>query len=131
MANYQKGRHNALADTENDLNNPKHAHLIEFQRRVGVRRNELMRLKWDDLVRDESGYLCIRVARGKGGKMQLQRILEKDEEFIKSYFSNFASSEYVFDRKYFKSDLNLHALRAESARKYYEIQIQKIKENQL
>ena len=128
-AEYSKGRKNTLQEAENDLNNPKHAYLIEFQRRVGLRRDELMHLRGNDLIKDESNHLCIRVIRGKGGKMQLQRVLPEDEAFIKLYFENVSSSEYVFGRKYFKNDLNLHALRAESARQYYNSQLQKIKEN--
>ena len=128
-ANYTKGRQNALQDTENDFNNLKHAHIVEFQRCAGLRRNELRHLTGADLIRDESGYLCIHIRKGKGGKTQYQRILEEDEPFIRSYFENTKQNERIFEEKYFKNNLNFHALRAESARKYYEIQIQKINEN--
>lgn len=129
VAEYTRGRNNALRDVQNDLENPRWAYIVEFQRRVGLRRDELMRLVGGDLRRDESGYLCVLVKRGKGGKMQYQRILPEDEDFIRAYFENVAPTEKIFDAKYFKNDLNFHSLRAESARKYYEFQLQKMKEN--
>ena len=63
------------------------------------------------------------------GRNNTQRILPEDEEFVVSYFENIAPEEKIFDVKYFKNDLNLHALRAESARRYYNYQLQKMKEN--
>ena len=47
--------------------------LIRFQNAVGIRRAELSRLTGADIVIDEMGYLCVYVAKGKGGKTQLQR----------------------------------------------------------
>ena len=67
--------------------------------------------------------------KGKGGKVQYQRILEQDIEFIKQYFDAVNENEYVFDQKYFENDLNLHSLRALSAKEYYFAQFKKIKEN--
>lgn len=74
---YTRGRsfNGKTSRTDNDLSNKKYARTIEFQKRVGIRRAKLAKLKGGDLVHDESGYLCIRVRRGKGGKLQLQRIL--------------------------------------------------------
>lgn len=45
--------------------------LICLQKAVGIRRAELSRLTGTDLTEDESGYLCVNVSRGKGGKRQL------------------------------------------------------------
>ena len=128
-ADYKRGRGGILMDAQNDLENPRWTYIVEFQRKVGLRRDELMKLTGRDLVRDESGYLCVRVRSGKGGKTQLQRILEEDEPFIRAYFENIAPTERIFDAKYFKNDLNFHALRAESARTYYRYLLQKMKED--
>ena len=126
VAEYKKGRNKALPTAQNDLDNPKFVYLTEFQCRVGLRRQELTKITGNDLVYDESGYLCVRVLKGKGGKMQLQRILDEDIEFIKSYFDRTKTDEYIFDKKLFKNDLNLHQLRAEAARNYYRYLIDKI-----
>lgn len=128
VAEYTRGRNNALTDVQNDLENPRWAYLVDFQRCVGLRRDELMHLTGQDLKYDESGHLCVFVARGKGGKTQYQRILPEDENFICAYFENVAPTEKIFDAKYFKNDLNFHALRAESARKYYNYLLKKMNE---
>ena len=86
VAEYVRGRKIKKIDAKNDLNNPEWSYIVEFQRCVGIRRDELKRLKGADFGADESGYLCVIVRRGKGGKMQYQRILEKDIEFVKLYF---------------------------------------------
>ena len=129
VAEYTRGRGNALIDAQNDLDNPKWSYIVEFQRKVGLRREELMRLTGRDLVRDENGYLCVYVHRGKGGKSQFQRILKEDEAFIRAYFENVASEDRIFNSKYFKNDLNFHCLRAEAARTYYNYLLRKMKEN--
>lgn len=126
-ADYVKGREHKLRDADNDVNNPKWSYVVEFQRRVGIRRDELMRLIRSDFVYDESGYPCVRVSRGKGGKTQYQRILEDDVAFIKAYFDNVGKDERVFEKKYFQNDLNYHALRAACAKRYYTAQLEKLK----
>lgn len=128
-ADYKRGRGKALIDAQNDLENPRWSYIVDFQRCVGLRRDELMRLKGQDLRYDESGHLCVFVARGKGGKAQFQRILKEDEAFIRTYFENIASAEHVFDEKYFKNDLNFHSLRAEAARMYYTYLLKRMKED--
>ena len=127
VADYIRGRSIKNIDSKNDLDNPEWHHIVEFQRKVGIRRAELMRLQGSDFVCDESGYFCVRVKKGKGGKCQYQRILEKDIEFVKSYFDGVAENEYIFDRKYFENDLNFHGLRASAAKSYYREQLKQIK----
>ena len=129
VADYTRGREKKIFDSKTDLDNPKWTYLVEFQKRVGIRRDELKRLKGADLDIDESGHLCVIVKKGKGGKMQYQRILEKDIEFIKQYFDAVNENEYVFDRKYFENDLNFHHLRALAAQEYYREQVRRIQED--
>ena len=129
VADYIRGRSVKNIDSKNDLVNPKWSDVVEFQRCVGIRRDELKRLKGSDFDIDESGYLCVIVRRGKGGKCQYQRIFEEDIEFIKSYFDSVEKEDYIFDRKYFENYLNFHYLRSEAAKAYYWEQLKKIKEN--
>lgn len=128
-ADYIRGRNTKHIDSKNDFNNPCWSYIVKFQRRVGIRRDELKRLQGKDFDTDENGYNCVVVRKGKGGKKQYQRILPHDIEFIKQYFDAVNENEHVFDRKYFENDLNLHSLRAAAAREYYFAQLQKIKEN--
>ena len=108
--------------SDNDFSNPQYARLVEFQKCVGLCRSELKRLTGADFVTDESGAPCVRVKRGKGGKMQLQRILPEDAEFIGSYFCSKAADERIFTSNELKNKLNLHSLRAlcaQNACRYY------------
>ena len=129
VADYTRGRNIMNISSKNDLSNPMWSYIVEFQRRVGIRRDELKRLKGADLSVDESGHFCVIVRRGKGGKCQYQRILGKDIEFVRSYFDAVEKEAYVFDRKYFDNDLNFHRLRADAAKEYYEEQLKRIKED--
>lgn len=128
-ADYVRGRDRMKSESKTDLESPKWDYITQFQSRVGIRRDELKRLCKDDFVCDESGHFCVRVRKGKGGKCQYQRILEKDINFVKSYFDPSAPGERVFDEAYFQNDLNFHHLRAECAKEYYYEQLQKIKED--
>ena len=120
VGNYVRGRTiPSKKEARSDLNDPRWAQLVEFQRMVGIRRKELMHLTGADLVEDESGALCVRVTRGKGGKPQLQRVDPNDLPCLRPYFEAVAPTEYLFPAAMFANDLNLHALRAECARKYY------------
>lgn len=92
--------------------------LYDFACVVGVRRAEYAHLKGNDLVHDESGYPCVRVKRGKGGKFQLQRILPGDEVFVRSYFNG--SESLVFTRDELNNKIDLHHLRAVLAQRAYQ-----------
>lgn len=120
-ADYTRGRSlsGKIQRTDNDLSNVKYARTVEFQKRVGIRRAELARLKGSDLVKDESGHLCVRVRRGKGGKMQLQRILPEDISVIRNYFDGKAPDEPIFSKADFKNKISYHYLRAIQAQRAY------------
>ena len=91
--------------------------LYDFASTVGIRRAEYARLRNNDLVTDESGYLCVRIRRGKGGKYQEQRVLPGDEMFVRSYFDGSAS--LVFTKAELNNKLDLHHLRAVQAQRAY------------
>ena len=101
--------------------------LLEFQQKVGLRRAELAHLRGDDLVYDESNYLCVRVRSGKGGKYQLQRLHPKDYKFVQSVFNNKGSHELLFSSETMNNKLNLHAVRAQRARDAYADYVYRIK----
>lgn len=126
-AEYTRGRsdNGRIEHSGNDFDNPRYARLVDFQRKVGIRRAELKRLKGSSLTTDESGYPVIRV-KSKGGKIQEQRVIDID--FIKPYFENKAPDEKIFSPKEFQNNLNLHALRAQCAKeayKYYADRLEK------
>ena len=100
--------------------------LYDFALKVGIRRAEYGHLLMDDYMLDESGYPCIRVVKGKDGKFQLQRILPEDVDFARSYFER--DAKYVFSNSEMRNEIDLHALRAEQARRAYDHYIQRIKQ---
>lgn len=107
-----------------DPNNPEFARLVEFQRCVGLRRDELARLKKNDFVFDESNYPCALVRQGKGGKRFLARILPEDVEFVKSYFDG--SDDFVFSRDEMKNKIDLHKIRAFHAQDMYKYYLHRL-----
>ena len=118
-ADYVRGRSKRDCGASGDLSDPRWAYVVQFNRCVGIRREELMQLRGRDFVADESGHPCVFVRRGKGGKPQLQRINKEDAPFVKKYFDAVEPHEFVFDRQLFNNDLNFHSLRAQDAKTYY------------
>lgn len=115
----RRGRSDLPVDLENQ------SRLVEFQQRVGIRRAELKKLRGSDFVHDESGYWCVRVRRGKGGKFQLQRILESDIQAVSKFFDG--SEDLVFSNAEMDNKINLHAIRAQQARRAYFYYLNELK----
>ena len=127
-AHYKRGRsdNGKKQRSDNDINNPKFAKSVTLQRCLGLRRSELMRLKGGDLRCDESGKLCV-YTKGKGGKVQLQRILPTDIDLVKSFFDGRASGELIFDREEFKNKIDYHRMRSDRAKSAYRYYLEKCK----
>ena len=100
--------------------------LISFQKAVGLRRAELAKLRGRDFRTDESGYLCVYVHNGKGGKDQLQRILPPDMALVQKILAEVKPDQKVFTAKEMNNKINLHGLRAEQARKAYSYYVERL-----
>lgn len=126
-AEYTKSRsdNGKVIRADNNPDNPRYAHTVDFQKVVGIRTSELAKLEGRDLYEDESGYLCVFVKDGKGGKDTLQRILPEDEEFIRSYF-NIGEKEKVFQPIELSNSIDYHHIRAENAKRCYEYYLNRI-----
>lgn len=107
------------AQGERELGNPKYARLVELQSAVGIRRAELGRLTGADLCRDESGQLCVRIAKGKGGKEQYQRILPMYRDVVMSIFEGVQSNSPIFSAAEMRNHIDLHGLRRSVAQQAY------------
>ena len=86
--------------------------------RLGLRRHELAVLRGSDLAKDESGYLCVFVRKGKGGKRQKQRILPQDIDFVKSFFDG--TDNYIFTKSETTNKLDIHHYRHLQAQRAYD-----------
>ena len=113
-----RSRGEKAVDKRKDAQREASPRLYDFAAKVGLRRREYQKLSGGDLVKDESGHLCIWV-KGKGGKIQYQRILPSDIDFIRSYFEEKDDDEYLFTREEMKNKIDLHHLRACQAKRAY------------
>ncbi|MEG0597774.1 MAG: hypothetical protein RR502_07000 [Oscillospiraceae bacterium] len=129
MSNYNKPKRRTIditrsrgkkaVDARGDAQPETSPWLYAFADAVGVRRHEYLRLKGEDLVRDESGCLCVLVRKGKGGKRQMQRILPADEAFVAAYFAGVDKNEYIFSKNEMTNKIDLHHVRAQVAQRAY------------
>ncbi|MBR4296311.1 MAG: hypothetical protein IKT56_05715 [Clostridia bacterium] len=127
-AHYKRGRsdNGKKQRSDNDINNPKFAKSVTLQRCLGLRRSELMRLRGGDLRYDESGKPCV-YTKGKGGKVQYQRILPMDLELVRSYFEGKATGKLIFAPDEFKNKIDYHRLRSDQAKRAYNYYLEKCK----
>ncbi|HFI0403863.1 TPA: hypothetical protein ACGOWV_002133 [Streptococcus suis] len=109
--------------------NSRFSRVLQFQKVVGIRRNELKNLTGSDFQEDEYGNCYVYVKRGKGGKKQMQYILPKDVELVKQTFSGIDDNESVFTEEEMNNQINLHALRAQHARDSYFYYLNRIQQN--
>lgn len=116
-ARNQRSRGVKPSDARGDAQRDVSPRLYDFASAVGCRRAEYAALRQNDLVMDVNGHLCVYVRRGKGGKEQYQRILPEDIDLVKTYFDG--SDGFVFTKAEIQNKLDLHALRAQQARKAY------------
>lgn len=112
-----RSRGTKAVDTRSDAHREASPRLWDFAAAVGIRRKEYAHLCGNDFVYDESGYPCVRVKRGKGGKYQEQRIAPEDLELVRSYFNG--SEDKVFSAEEMDNKLDLHHLRALRAERAY------------
>lgn len=120
----ERSRGSKAVDKRVDAQEERFQRLADFAHAVGVRRHDYVALRGDNLKYDESGYLCVEIMKGKGGKYQLQRILPQDLELVRSYFNG--SHDYVFTREEMKNKIDLHHIRALGAQRAYAYYLQKI-----
>lgn len=110
-----------------EIENERYSRLVTFQKAVGIRRTELARLTATDLTTDGSGYLCVYVAKGKGGKRQLQRILPEDEKMVIEIFQSVDPEQKLFSPDEMNNKIDLHGIRREQAQRAYKYYCDRLK----
>lgn len=93
--------------------------LMELAGAIGIRRSEYARLDGRSYRPDESGYMCVWV-RGKGGKIQAQRILPWNVPTVAGAFAGVVGKEKLFDRSALRNHIDLHSVRRQVAQRAYE-----------
>ena len=120
-----RSRGEKAVDYRTDATRAASPRLYDFAECVGIRRDEYHHLHKDHFLIDESGYFCVDVKKGKGGKRQLQRILPEHEEFVKAYFDG--NDDFLFSLKEMRNKIDLHHIRAECAKEAYAYYLHRIK----
>lgn len=124
--NAVRSRGTKAVDKRADSGREASPRLYDFATRVGIRRHEYLALRCGNLVTDESGYPCVEVQKGKGGKYQLQRIMPDDVEFVQSYFPEDAEGQFVFTKAEMDNKIDLHAIRADVAKRAYQYYVDRL-----
>lgn len=120
-----RSRGHKAMDMRSDAKREASPRLFNFSECVGIRRHEYQALHSCNLKLDESGYPCIEVVKGKGGKYQLQRILPQYIPFVEAYFDG--SKNFVFDKQEMNNKIDLHANRAKVAKEAYAYYVNRLK----
>ena len=118
----------ANAQGRRELYAEENRRLTTAARAIGIRRAELAALTGDCLVQDADGSLSVRVRRGKGGRLQMQRILPQDSLVVTALFEGVGPRQRVFTRAELNNKIALHGLRrlhAQEAYDYYMGEIRK------
>ena len=98
---------------------PEYSRLVEFAECVGIRRDEYKRIDGRSYRPDESGYMCVWV-KGKGGKLQAQRVLPWAVPVVNAAMSSIQGKERLFSKAELKNKIDLHSIRRQVARKAYD-----------
>ncbi len=122
LCNIKRGVHECVHDKRNEKNCKD---IIEANRVLGLRRNELKHLKVSDVSEyEKDGRKIIKISyKGKGGKScNNYYIDEHSQNFIRNLVAGRKPDELVFIHcmEQFKWDLDIHSYRAEAARNMYQ-----------
>jgi integrase len=90
--------------------------LIQFELSVGLRRDELARIRVED-VTSWRGQLCAHVLCGKGGKKRYAPVLPGRESYVLAAVEGRKPEEKIFDR--LPSAADIHSYRREYAQAFY------------
>lgn len=123
------GRGDSGANTQGreQLQQDRFSQFVLLAEVTGARRSELERIRGRDLVKDESGYLCVQVERGKGGKRQLQRILPGDEKIVRILFEGVRPKQFVLDKDEIRNKIDVHHIRAKRSQRAYDYYLGEIR----
>lgn len=127
VAENTRSRGTKAVDIRKDAGREASPRLYDFAQIAGIRRNEYLHLRPDDLVEDDFGNPCILVHKGKGGKQQLQRILPEELESVKAVFDHPADERHLFSKEELTNKIDLHHLRALRAQQMYNYYLERIR----
>ena len=105
--------------THDELNNRLVGDVLEANRTLTLRRNELKNLRVSNFT--DNGSNIVMQTIGKGGKQNVTVYHHSDElATIRDLIANKAENDYVFDRQAFRNDADYHQARAEGFQLRYQ-----------
>ena len=118
VADNTRSRGVKAVDKRRDAQREASPDLYDLAELIGLRRREYQRLTGGSLINDESGHPCVCV-KGKGGKIQYQRVLDVDIEVICDFFAQYDPDQLIFTKRELNNKIDLHHLRAMQAQRAY------------
>ena len=112
-----------------ELESDKSKRLVTFQSAVGIRRNELLKLRPDDVIQTPAGEVYVHVRRGKGGKEQYQYVLPQDRDVVISIAASALLPDKIFTEAEMTNKIDLHSIRANQAKRAYKYYVDKLDAN--
>ena len=109
-----------------DLSNPKYARAVAGAEILGLRRAEMAKVTSIKIEKDICGYDCV-VIKGKGNKIQHQRILPVDMPRMVDLISCCTGNQRVFSKAEMLNKINFHSIRRNHAQKLYKYYCNRIK----
>lgn len=100
---------------------------IQLNQYLGLRRNELTRLRGNDLRQDRLGSWYVHLDRGKGGKAQHQYVLPTDVEKVRPFFDG--NTGLLFRKSDMDPKFSYHRQRHNLAQRCYDYYLQRLQEN--
>lgn len=115
-----RGDDSANPQGRRQAENPKYGNFISLAMVTGARRSELAKIRGRDLIKDESGHLCVLIESGKGGKRQMQRVMEWEEDAVQNLFSGKKPKDFVLSRDEIRNKIDVHYIRAKRSQRCYD-----------
>jgi len=119
-----RSRGTKALDERSDSKREASPRLYDFANAVGIRRHEYLALRGRNFKYDESGYPCVEVEKGKGGKYTLQRVMPEDADAVRVYFDG--SNQYIFSKAEMSNKIDLHHIRAAVAQRAYQYYLNRL-----
>lgn len=112
-----------------ELESDKSPRLVDFQKAVGIRREELAKLSPLDIIKTSEGDVYVHVRNGKGGKEQYQYVLPQDRDTVISIAASALLPDKIFTVDEMTNKIDLHSIRADQAKRAYEYYVDKLDTN--
>lgn len=126
----RKSEHNAI---HKEWSEKKYSDLLDLNRCIGIRREELTNLLISNIRFDKENNIClVNCPLSKGGKNNINVIRDPEKIEIIEYYYNRSvktNNDYLITKDMICKDIDLHSMRAKNAQDEYYRVVKDIKDN--